>query len=1503
MKDLMTRKIVLGMLVAFVLVFGVQGIVDALTATIVDTVNTTGAEDFKNPNAYEVNEDIPQITITPTAESITGGSTPTQTIQVTATGIKLISPILGTSVKFSNNPTSSEQSYTSGTGFTLDGYFTGTAGTKTITITYTDIVSADEKAADPPTQTSSKTIIHTYTYYVVKSDAAIPETTTLTLKKDSSSVNSQGYFTGLDGRTDFYIYSGGSKYPVTYDVSSGGRLYRSDKAYENTDITPASATSNTPTSSSFPEKVWLDMNGVNTFGKGSTRIVTVNIGNDVGHANAKSSHKVAYIIGTPKLDITLAGVGNVTVVQDDDTKKYILSNGIQGQDAGHITATVTDGSSIAIADVLVEFKLKHTGSTTGNLRRDLTSGEGTRVDAKNNDKTGLSANGVAQTLYVRTNSSGVAKATYRFGTLGSQEIIVSSVSLSEKVTAEFGSSAVFKEISDDTNQQQSGNSKRYDLIALVKDGKKNIEDMVVTFTTNKGSLTRVSLAPTSDREGVEGIATGKVVNVVTNNLGQAHVVYDIGDNTGQQEIFASIYDNNLSDDAGSLTPNPNVITGVAESTFRRQITFVINGDDDPDDPPQTTNRLTISTTGEGTTRSVTVNALTTTNASIPGVSVLLSGTATTTQTATTGTPVSITLPSTPSTYTLIATDTGGTFDPATITVTVSAPGTLAIEAVGARSGTQQQLTVTATGGTIPSGGLLVRLTGVTNPTTVTIPSGSTSVSRIATLPSATSAQTVSASATGFSDAPSITIPAPGTTPTTPTTPTGPAGVADSIEIDGSRQRSGTLAQATALRARVLDANDRGVSGVGVTFRVLAPGQGTFAGARGSGRAIRVETNSTGYASTRFTPTRAANSGTVIVEAKAAGVSAPVTFIITIGEGTTDTGTSDPVGQAKTYKVGDKVPISLEDTLTFSGSRTISGTVYTCVGSGECVVSYGTLVKGEIRATAVPKVEAKTYKVGDKISISLEDTLTFSGSRTVSGTTYTCVGSGKCVISYGTLVKGEIRVAAPTSGTDRTPSRTINPEVLMGAAQRPPLLWVDSGTIYALAGADVQEFATGIENVQNIAISGNKLYWTEMTGANAGTINSANLDGTGAKQLVSIKAVPRGIAVDSAGKRLYWTNSHGWIQSSNLQGTARRNVARDLSDPMGIAVGKGYVYYTPGDGRIEWHQIGAKGEQPSLGLSIGTDTPGSLAIFGNKLYWPEMTGANAGTINSANLDGTGVMELVSIKAVPQGITVDPVAKRLYWTNSHGWIQSSNLQGTARRNVAKGLGSPGGIVLSANIKAPATPTTPTKTPTPAKPNYDVDGSGTVDNADVVLVALAVGTNEATYDVNGDGTVDDKDISLVRDNRDNGAASAPMVVGIKLTAEQVGRLQAQIDLLIASGDRSPDALKTLVYLQQLIATAHPDQTQLLANYPNPFNPETWIPYELATDSDVRITIYNAQGVVIRTLQLGQQSAGYYTDRERAAYWDGRNALGEQVASGIYFYQLETDTMSALRKMVILK
>ena len=110
-------------------------------------------------------------------------------------------------------------------------------------------------------------------------------------------------------------------------------------------------------------------------------------------------------------------------------------------------------------------------------------------------------------------------------------------------------------------------------------------------------------------------------------------------------------------------------------------------------------------------------------------------------------------------------------------------------------------------------------------------------------------------------------------------------------------------------------------------------------------------------------------------------------------------------------------------------------------------------------------------------------------------------------------------------------------------------------------------------------------------------------------------------------------------------------------------------------------------------------------------------------------------------------------------------------------------------------------------------------------------------------------------------------------------------------------------IFFLEQLLAALTPKETGLLPNYPNPFNPETWIPYHLAYTSDVTLRIYDTKGAVVRQLDLGHQSAGFYTARSRAAYWDGRNQLGEPIASGIYFYTLTAGDFTATRKMSIRK
>ena len=106
-------------------------------------------------------------------------------------------------------------------------------------------------------------------------------------------------------------------------------------------------------------------------------------------------------------------------------------------------------------------------------------------------------------------------------------------------------------------------------------------------------------------------------------------------------------------------------------------------------------------------------------------------------------------------------------------------------------------------------------------------------------------------------------------------------------------------------------------------------------------------------------------------------------------------------------------------------------------------------------------------------------------------------------------------------------------------------------------------------------------------------------------------------------------------------------------------------------------------------------------------------------------------------------------------------------------------------------------------------------------------------------------------------------------------------------------------------------PLTTKALQNYPNPFNPDTWIPYQLAVDAPVTITIYNLKGQLIRTIALGDQKAGVYVTKDKAAYWDGRDDAGEKVASGVYFYTLKVEHSGgdgagefvATRKMLIVK
>ena len=377
---------------------------------------------------------------------------------------------------------------------------------------------------------------------------------------------------------------------------------------------------------------------------------------------------------------------------------------------------------------------------------------------------------------------------------------------------------------------------------------------------------------------------------------------------------------------------------------------------------------------------------------------------------------------------------------------------------------------------------------------------------------------------------------------------------------------------------------------------------------------------------------------------------------------------------------------------------------------------------------------------------------------------------------------------------------LSPIVLFSGAGYPPMYWTDTATsgFYRLVRTKeiVENNAQGIQNIIALAvdIDGGRLYWIEQTGKKQGRIVCANLDGSSVQVVKESRSVSRDLAIDTANRKIYFTNPYGKIQRVNFDGSNfKANLIINLDTPNHIAldVPGGKFYWTEAEKHIRRANLNGSNIET---LVTNLETLGGIAVAGDKLYWTEQTGGASGQIRCADLDGTNIETLASLKSVPSGIAVDIIARKLYWTNASGKIKRSNLNGKNIQDVVTGLGEPIDLTLGIEITIPST------------------------------------------------------------------AAAPSLVS-------------------------------------------PADTTLLPNYPNPFNPETWIPYQLSEPADVTLRIYAANGVLVRTLALGQLPAGIYQSQSRALYWDGKNQFGEPVASGIYFYTLSAGDFTATRKMLIVK
>ena len=225
-------------------------------------------------------------------------------------------------------------------------------------------------------------------------------------------------------------------------------------------------------------------------------------------------------------------------------------------------------------------------------------------------------------------------------------------------------------------------------------------------------------------------------------------------------------------------------------------------------------------------------------------------------------------------------------------------------------------------------------------------------------------------------------------------------------------------------------------------------------------------------------------------------------------------------------------------------------------------------------------------------------------------------------------------------------------------------------------------------------------------------------------------------------------------------------------------------------------------------------------------------------------------------------------------------------------------------STPITAPAAPSIAAIANT-AGPRHDVNGDGEINAADLLLVSQYFGRippETPVVDVNNDDTVTIADLVQVAQNMNLSPVPAAPSGGMPsgLTYRTV---EGWIDTARVESDGSRMFQIGITNLEALLLLIVPEETVLLHNYPNPFNPETWIPYHLSEPADVALTIYAIDGKVVRHLDLGHQVAGFYQSKSRAAHWDGRNNVGERVASGVYFYTLTAGEFAATRKMLILK
>ncbi|MDE0397754.1 MAG: DUF5050 domain-containing protein [Candidatus Poribacteria bacterium] len=498
----------------------------------------------------------------------------------------------------------------------------------------------------------------------------------------------------------------------------------------------------------------------------------------------------------------------------------------------------------------------------------------------------------------------------------------------------------------------------------------------------------------------------------------------------------------------------------------------------------------------------------------------------------------------------------------------------------------------------------------------------------------------------------------------------------------------------------------------------------------------------------------------------------------------------------------------------------------------------------------------------------------------------------------------------------------------------------------LNGFNVQTLVTELAGPVGIAldVAGGKMYWTDWNNT-TDRIQRANLDGSDVETLIPTGNglyAPTGLALDVAGGKMYWTDSNPErIQCANLDGSNIETLVSGV-DAIHIALdidAEKMYYVAQGPGSVQRANLDGSNVETlvtglsapfgiALGISPVDTSPPIPPIVFNPLTIANQTFTLDTPISPLQLPvatGGTPPYTYTLSPIPDGLDFNTATQLLTGTPTTPGTTNATYTATDTTSASESLN------FTIEVVSGETPILVPDDP------LDVDGNGQVTVIDLAVVALFYGTQvpagiSLPADVNTDGVVNLMDLTLVAQGIDaaggnlsqlslveieaalaaaaeqatalEDAAAAPM--GFSTRPDVLSSGKAYVNVTRAFADARHLAISDMLSAFLVLLTemgAIPETTALLPNYPNPFNPETWIPYHLATDAKVTLTIYDVRGSVVRTLTLGHQPAGVYESRGRAAYWDGKNRHGEPVASGVYFYTLTAGDFTATRKLLIAK